>query len=101
MADAAEDAEIVGLELLPCTATVSQSTTSEGGTATAGRGLYAAQLGLLSSHAWSGSGGSGLGLYTVAATVAAHLGAGRCLPLARGTRFTITLPLAADRHVLA
>ena len=66
-----------------------------------GRGVPAEHLGRLFSPGWSGRGGNGLGLYAVATTVAAHLGSVRCVPLARGTRFTITLPLAADRHVLA
>ena len=43
---------------------------------------------------WSTRGSAGLGLYGVATTVAAHGGRIRCIPLARGTRFTITLPLA-------
>jgi len=42
---------------------------------------------------WSGRGSTGLGLYAVATTVAAHGGTIRCIPLARGTRFTMTLPL--------
>ena len=43
---------------------------------------------------WSGRGGTGLGLHAVATTVAAHMGRVRCVPLARGTRFSITLPMA-------
>jgi len=46
---------------------------------------------------WSGRGGAGLGLYAVRATVAAHAGHVRCVPLPRGTRFSITLPLQAAR----
>ena len=42
---------------------------------------------------FSGRGGTGLGLYAVQATVAAHDGRVRCVPLANGTRFSITLPL--------
>lgn len=50
---------------------------------------------------WSGRGGNGLGLYGVATTVAAHGGRVRCVPLARGTRFTITLPCAVERSAPA
>ena len=46
---------------------------------------------------WSANGGTGLGLYAVATTVKVLSGRIRCVPLARGTRFTITLPLAARR----
>lgn len=42
----------------------------------------------------SGQGGTGLGLHAVATTVAASAGQVRCVPLAKGTRFTITLPRA-------
>jgi two-component system sensor histidine kinase MprB len=45
---------------------------------------------------WSGRGGSGLGLHAVAASVAAHGGSVRCVPLPRGTRFTVTLPAAVE-----
>ncbi|MBL8747897.1 MAG: HAMP domain-containing histidine kinase [Planctomycetes bacterium] len=45
---------------------------------------------------WSTRGSAGLGLHTVATTLAAHGGCIRCVPLARGTRFSITLPLAAQ-----
>ncbi len=50
---------------------------------------------------WSTRGSTGLGLFAVATTVKAHHGRVRCVPLARGTRFTITLPLAAARPALA
>jgi signal transduction histidine kinase len=40
---------------------------------------------------WSSRGSAGLGLYGVSATVAAHGGSIRCVPLARGTRFTLSL----------
>ncbi len=66
-----------------------------------GRGVAPEHLERLFSPGWSGRGGNGLGLYTVATTIAAHLGRVRCVPLARGTRFTITLPMAANHHALA
>lgn len=59
-----------------------------------GCGVPADQVEALFRPGWSGRGGHGLGLYAVANTVAAHLGRVRCVPLQRGTRFTITLPLA-------
>jgi signal transduction histidine kinase len=46
---------------------------------------------------WSSRGGAGLGLHAVAATVTAHGGHVRCVPLPRGTRFTVTLPRARTR----
>lgn len=46
---------------------------------------------------WSGRGSTGLGLYAVATTIAAHRGTIRCVPLGRGTRFTVTLPLLSSR----
>jgi signal transduction histidine kinase len=45
----------------------------------------------------SSRGGAGLGLHAVATTVTAHGGSVRCVPLARGTRFTVTLPRARTR----
>ena len=42
----------------------------------------------------SRSGGTGLGLHAVKTTVAACDGKVRCVPLAVGTRFTISLPRA-------
>lgn len=50
---------------------------------------------------WSGRGGNGLGLHGVATTVAAHGGRIRCVPLTRGTRFTITLPRVTERGASA
>jgi signal transduction histidine kinase len=46
---------------------------------------------------WSTNGSTGIGLYAVATTVKVLSGRIRCVPLSRGTRFTITLPLAAAR----
>lgn len=66
-----------------------------------GAGIAAEHLGKVFAPGWSGRGGNGLGLYTVAQTVAAHHGHVRCTPLDRGTRFTIRLPLAAAPHALA
>ena len=50
---------------------------------------------------WSTNGSTGLGLYAVATTVRVLGGRIRCVPLTRGTRFTISLPLAAARRVRA
>ena len=50
---------------------------------------------------WSSRGGAGLGLHAVAATVTAHGGRVRCVPLPRGTRFTVTLPRAGARPATA
>lgn len=50
---------------------------------------------------WSSRGGAGLGLHAVAATVTAHGGHVRCVPLARGTRFSVTLPRLAVRTARA
>lgn len=66
-----------------------------------GCGVRAEDLGRLFEAGWSGSGGNGLGLYAVASTVRAHRGRIRCVPLARGTRFSIALPLAAAQPALA
>ncbi|MFK7740479.1 MAG: sensor histidine kinase [Planctomycetota bacterium] len=41
---------------------------------------------------WSAQGGTGLGLHAVVTTVHAMSGEVRCVPLPRGTRFSITLP---------
>lgn len=60
-----------------------------------GEGVPPEQLERLFQPGRSGRGGHGLGLYAVATTVTAHRGRVRCVPLSRGTRFTITLPLAA------
>lgn len=59
-----------------------------------GRGVPAADVEKVFDAGWSSRGGAGLGLYGVATTVAAHAGTVRCIPLARGTRFTLTLPAA-------
>jgi signal transduction histidine kinase len=66
-----------------------------------GKGIAAEHLGKVFAPGWSGRGGHGLGLWTVEQTVAAHHGQVRCVPLERGTRFTIRLPLAAAPHALA
>ena len=50
---------------------------------------------------WSTNGRTGLGLYAVATTVKVLSGRIRCVPLARGTRFTVTLPLAVARPARA
>ncbi len=50
---------------------------------------------------WSSRGSAGLGLYGVSATVAAHGGRIRCVPLARGTRFTLELQAAPVRTAIA
>ncbi|MBL8723060.1 MAG: HAMP domain-containing histidine kinase [Planctomycetes bacterium] len=60
-----------------------------------GPGIAPAQRERLFRPGSTGRGGHGLGLYAVATTVAAHAGTVQCVPLTRGTRFTITLPLAA------
>lgn len=49
----------------------------------------------------SSRGGTGLGLHAVAVTVAAHRGTVRCVPLTRGTRFTVTLPQGQQHAVPA
>ncbi len=61
-----------------------------------GAGVPKDGAGRLFEAGWSGRGGTGLGLYAVAATVAAHGGAVGCQALPRGTRFSITLPLDAS-----
>jgi signal transduction histidine kinase len=66
-----------------------------------GHGVAPEHLERLFTPGWSGRGGNGLGLYAVATTIAAHQGRVRCVPLPRGTRFTVSLPMAAGRHVLA
>ncbi|HEX5051927.1 MAG TPA: HAMP domain-containing sensor histidine kinase [Planctomycetota bacterium] len=66
-----------------------------------GCGVPKDQLERIFAAGWSSRGGAGLGLHVVGATVAAHRGSIRCVALARGTRFTITLPLAASRPALA
>jgi signal transduction histidine kinase len=60
-----------------------------------GSGVDPAHIDRIFHPGWSKSGGHGLGLYAVAATVRAHRGAVRCVPLGRGTRFTVRLPAMA------
>jgi signal transduction histidine kinase len=57
-----------------------------------GPGVAPADARRVFTAGWSKSGGTGLGLHAVAATLAAHRGEVRCVPLARGTRFSLTLP---------
>jgi two-component system osmolarity sensor histidine kinase EnvZ len=66
-----------------------------------GGGIAADQLPQLFTAGFSGRGGTGLGLYAVQTTVAAHGGDVRCVALSRGTRFSITLPLAAAQTATA
>lgn len=60
-----------------------------------GSGVPREDLDSIFTAGWSSRGSAGLGLYAVATTIAAHAGRVRCIPLARGTRFTITLPLVS------
>ena len=60
-----------------------------------GHGLAAADAARLFEPGWSTTGGAGLGLHVVAATVAAHGGEVACAALPRGARFTVRLPVAA------
>lgn len=66
-----------------------------------GRGLSPEQQDRLFAPGRSARGGPGLGLHAVATTVAAHRGSVRCVSLSRGTRITLSLPAAAERHVTA
>ncbi len=66
-----------------------------------GRGVDAADKDRIFAAGWSSRGSAGLGLHAVATTAAAHRGAVRCQPLARGTRFTLALPLAAEQVATA
>ena len=59
-----------------------------------GRGVPAEHADRVFEPGWSRGGGTGLGLFAVAATLAACDGAVRCVPLDRGTRFTMTLSRA-------
>lgn len=61
-----------------------------------GRGIAAEHVEHVFTPGWSGTGGSGLGLFAVATTLAAHGGTVSCVPLPRGTRFTITLRRADE-----
>lgn len=60
-----------------------------------GCGIAAPDLPQIFRAGFSGRGGNGLGLYSVATTVAAHGGSISCQPLQRGTRFSLKLPLQA------
>lgn len=60
-----------------------------------GRGVAREDAERVFAPGWPGRGGAGSGLFAVAAAVEAHGGRARCVPLARGTRFSVTLPLAA------
>jgi len=66
-----------------------------------GCGVAAEDVNRVFAAGWSTRGGAGLGLHAVAATVAAHRGHVRCVPLSRGTRFTLTLPQSATRAATA
>ncbi|MCR9244993.1 MAG: HAMP domain-containing histidine kinase [bacterium] len=59
-----------------------------------GSGITEAHLARIFEAGWSGSGGNGLGLHAVAATMHAHHGRVHCVRLAHGTRFTLRLPVA-------
>ncbi|MDA7494566.1 HAMP domain-containing histidine kinase [bacterium] len=59
-----------------------------------GRGIDPEDVASIFDAGCSGSGSTGLGLHAVATTVAAYRGEVRCIPLPRGTRFTISLPRA-------
>lgn len=66
-----------------------------------GHGVPREQVARIFEPGWSTHGGAGLGLYAVAATLAAHRGSVRCMPLAHGTRFTLSLPAARSRTASA
>lgn len=66
-----------------------------------GAGVAAADIDDIFKPGWSKRGSAGLGLHGVMTTVAAHGGSIRCVPLARGTRFTIVLPEARERAASA
>ena len=59
-----------------------------------GRGVSESDAEQIFDAGWSGSGGTGLGLHAVRATVRAVGGDVRCVPVPSGARFTITLPRA-------
>jgi len=59
-----------------------------------GRGIDPEEIDDIFTAGRSGSGSTGLGLHAVAMTVASCKGEVRCIPLERGTRFTISLPRA-------
>lgn len=57
-----------------------------------GSGIDSADLPHLFEAGWSRSGGNGLGLHAVAATIEGHGGRIECTRLRHGTRFTLRLP---------
>lgn len=61
-----------------------------------GRGVAPEHVDDIFTPGWSGTGGTGLGLLAVATTLAAHGGTVRCVPLPRGTRFTLTVARADE-----
>lgn len=66
-----------------------------------GRGIEPGDVERVFTPGWSSRGSSGLGLHGVAATLAAHGGTIRCVPLARGTRFSLGLPAAGHLAAMA
>ncbi|MEZ6036262.1 MAG: HAMP domain-containing sensor histidine kinase [Planctomycetota bacterium] len=57
-----------------------------------GKGVSPEHVGHIFEPGWSRGGSTGLGLFAVAASLAAGDGEVACVPLTRGTRFTVTLP---------
>ncbi|MCA8974169.1 MAG: HAMP domain-containing histidine kinase [Planctomycetes bacterium] len=66
-----------------------------------GAGIAEADRARIFAAGWSGRGGNGLGLHAVEATVRAHRGRIRCVPLRQGTRFTLQLPMSRLQPALA
>jgi len=66
-----------------------------------GCGIKEADRARIFNAGWSGRGSSGLGLHAVAVTMRAHKGRITCVPLRRGTRFTMELPLSRLQPALA
>lgn len=66
-----------------------------------GPGIAEADVRRVFRPGWSGRGGTGLGLHAVAATLKAHGGDIRCVPLSRGTRFTMRLPASCPEPAAA
>ncbi len=66
-----------------------------------GRGVRGEDAERVFTAGWTSADGAGLGLFAVATTVAAHRGSVRCVPLPRGTRFSLSLPLVHARPALA
>lgn len=62
-----------------------------------GCGVASEDIDRIFEAGWSGSGGTGLGLHAVRATVQAAGGDVRCVPVASGARFTVVLPRAERR----